>query len=256
MSSDFANIKKLNFYAGILHLVSLIAIVALANNSSLPVQATYMTDAPGTGNFAAPVTLFNLNVSLVIALFLGLSAFFHFLIISPMFYDKYVNGLENHHNTFRWVEYSLSSSLMIVVILQLNGVKDYVALAGMFGVNVSMILFGWLQERYGKPGNGDMLPFYFGCVAGAVPWIMIAINTLSLKGPKESTTPGFVYGIIVSLFVLFNGFAIVQWKQYKAKGKWANYLYGERCYVVLSLIAKSALAWQIFAGALAASGSN
>jgi len=51
--------------------------------------------------------------------------------------------------------------------------------------------------------------------------------------------------------VLFNSFAVVQWKQYQAKGKWANYLYGERAYIVLSLVAKSALAWQIFSGALA-----
>jgi hypothetical protein len=255
MSTEIANIRKLNFYAGMLHLVSLIAVVTLANGTSLPVVATYMSDAPGTGNYAAPVNLFDLRISVVIALFLGLSAFFHFLIISPMFYDKYVKGLNEHHNTFRWVEYSLSSSIMIVVILQLNGVTDYIALAGMFAVNMSMILFGWLQERYGKPGNGDMVPFIFGCIAGAVPWIIIAINALSIKGPKESTTPGFVYGIIVSLFILFNCFALVQWKQYKAQGKWANYLYGERRYVVLSLVAKSALAWQIFAGALAASGS-
>ena len=78
-----------------------------------------------------------------------------------------------------------------------------------------------------------------------------AINIFSPKGPAESATPGFVYGIVISLFVLFNSFALVQWKQYKAQGKWANYLYGERMYIVLSLIAKSALAWQIFSGALA-----
>jgi hypothetical protein len=53
------------------------------------------------------------------------------------------------------------------------------------------------------------------------------------------------------LFILFNCFAIVQWKQYKAKGKWANYLHGERIYIVLSLVAKSLLAWQVFSGALA-----
>jgi hypothetical protein len=114
-----------------------------------------------------------------------------------------------------------------------------------------MILFGWLQEKYAKPGSGDLLPFYFGCIAGIVPWIMIAINTLSPNGPTESATPGFVYGIVISLFVLFNSFALVQWKQYKAQGKWANYLYGERAYIVLILVAKSALAWQIFSGALA-----
>ena len=86
---------------------------------------------------------------------------------------------------FRWVEYSLSSSLMIVVILQLNGVADYIALLAVFGVNASMILFGWLQERYTTPGSGDLLPFWFGCIAGAVPWVAIAINVVSPKGPAE-----------------------------------------------------------------------
>jgi len=38
--------------------------------------------------------------------------------------------------------------------------------------------------------------------------------------------------------------------QYKKIGKWRDYLYGERMYIVLSLIAKSALAWQVFAGTL------
>ncbi len=162
-----------------------------------------------------------------------------------------MGGLTQHHNTFRWVEHSLSSSLMIVVILQLNGTADYIALTGIFAVNACMILFGWLQERYTTPGDGDFLPFIFGCFAGAVPWIVVAINLASPKGPPESTTPGFVYGIIISLFLLFNCFAIVQWKQYRAKGKWADYLYGERLYIVLSLVAKSALAWQLFAGTLA-----
>lgn len=72
------------------------------------------------------------------------------------------------------------------------------------------------------------------------------------EGPAESTPPGFVYGFVISLFLLFNCLALVQWKQYRAKGKWADYLYGERTYIVLSLVAKSAPAWQIFAGTLAA----
>jgi uncharacterized membrane protein len=114
-----------------------------------------------------------------------------------------------------------------------------------------MILFGWLQEKYTSPGDGDLLPFFFGCLAGSIPWIATAINLASPKGPTDATPPGFVYGIVVSLFILFNCFAIVQWKQYKARGKWSNYLHGERIYIVLSLVAKSVLAWQVFSGALA-----
>lgn len=247
-----ARLRRLNLVAAALHLVSMVAVLLLANDFSLPVRGTYLTEAPGSGNFSDPVNLFHLGTAHAIAGFLALSAFFHLLVSSPKFFPRYAAGLEQHRNTFRWVEYSLSSSLMIVVILQLNGVSDFVALFAIFAVNACMILFGWLQERYTTPGSGDMLPFIFGCIAGAVPWIAVGFNVVSPNGPADSSVPGFVYGIIISLFVLFNCFAIVQWKQYRAKGKWADYLYGERRYIVLSLVAKSALAWQIFGGALGA----
>jgi hypothetical protein len=250
MIDQFKSLRKLNLIAGGLHLASLLAILFLSTDVSLPVVATYMSDAPGTGSFAAPIELFSLNISYTVAAFMALSAFFHFFVSSGPIFPKYVDGLKRHINIYRWVEYSLSSSIMIVIILQLNGVTDYIALIAIFGVNVSMILFGWLQERYSEPGSGDMLPFWFGCIAGAVPWIAIFINMLSPSGPPETTVPGFVIGIVISLFIFFNCFAIVQWKQYKAQGKWADYLHGERWYIILSLVAKSLLAWQVFVGAL------
>lgn len=247
-----AQIKSLrlwNISAGSLHLASMVAVLALSNSFSLPVTATYMTGPPGS-TFTNPILLFNSNVSYTIALFLGLSAFFHFLVASKFFYTKYIDGLKQNRNIFRWVEYSLSSSVMIFVIAQLNGISDYAALLAIFGVNVSMILFGWLQEKYTQPGDGQWLPFIFGCIAGIIPWIIIVIQLLSPSGPAGATAPGFVYGIVISLFVLFNCFALVQYKQYKAKGKWANYLRGEKTYIILSLVAKSLLAWQIFAATL------
>ena len=250
MIDQFKSLRKLNLIAGGLHLASLLAILFLSTDVSLPVVATYMSDAPGTGNFAAPIELFSLNISYTVAAFMALSAFFHFFVSSGPIFPNYVDGLKRHINIYRWVEYSLSSSIMIVIILQLNGVTDYIALIAIFGVNVSMILFGWLQERYSEPGSGDMLPFWFGCIAGAVPWVAIFINMLSPSGPPETTVPGFVIGIVISLFIFFNCFAIVQWKQYKAQGKWADYLHGERWYIILSLVAKSLLAWQVFVGAL------
>ena len=251
IDTEISKLKRLNLIAGALHLASLLAILFLANDAKLPVNAIYLTEAPGTGNFTDPINLFNLKIGYMVAAFLALSAFFHFFISSPAMFGKYTVGLKNHINVFRWVEYSLSSTIMIIVILQLNGTADYIALMGIAGVNVSMILFGWLQEKYTTPGDGDLLPFWFGCIAGIVPWLATLANILSPKGPAESTTPGFVYGIVISLFILFNCFAIVQYKQYKAKGKWANYVYGERRYIVLSVVAKSLLAWQVFSGSLA-----
>ena len=113
-----------------------------------------------------------------------------------------------------------------------------------------MILFGWLQEKFTTPGDGQLLRFWFGCIAGIVPWIAMVTNLFSPKGAPNTVVPGFVYGIVVSLFIFFNCFAIVQWLQYRAKGRFADYLVGERTYIVLSFVAKSALAWQVFTGAL------
>jgi hypothetical protein len=51
--------------------------------------------------------------------------------------------------------------------------------------------------------------------------------------------------------LFFFSFGLNQWLQYRGIGRWADYAYGEKAYLVLSLGAKSALAWQIYAGSLA-----
>ena len=243
------SLRKVNLFAGILHLAQMVAVLALSNDFSLPINATYMSGPPGS-TFAAPVKLFSTPVGLTVAIFLGLSALAHFIVASPQFFGRYSAGLAQQRNYFRWVEYSISSSVMIVLIAQVTGVSDVTSLISIFGVNAAMILFGWLQEKYETPGNGGWLPFIFGCIAGIVPWVALMFYVFSIGGPSDSSAPGFVYGIVLSIFIFFNSFALVQWLQYKKVGKWSDYLRGERTYVTLSLVAKSLLAWQIFANTL------
>ena len=225
------------------------AVLALSSDFALPVTATYMAGPPGS-SFAPAVILFSTPVGLTVAIFLGLSALFHFIVASPQFFARYSAGLSAQRNYFRWVEYSISSSVMIVLIAQVTGIADITALISIFGVNASMILFGWLQEKYETPGSGGWLPFIFGCITGIVPWIALAFYVLSIGGVSDTSAPAFVYGIVFTIFVFFNSFALVQWVQYKKVGKWSDYLRGERTYITLSLVAKSALAWQIFANTL------
>lgn len=241
-------LRTLNVIAGVAHLVQMILILVLATDFTLPVTATYVEGPPGTA--ASPsVVLLNLSIAWGVAAFFGLSALFHFIVAAPGTNGRYLRGLSERHNYFRWVEYSLSSSVMIVLIAMIVGLSDFAALLAIFGVNASMILFGWLQEKYENPGGG-LLPFFFGCLAGIVPWIIVVIYTLSPNSQGTNEIPAFVIGILISLFILFNSFALVQWLQYKPVGKWSNYLRGERAYIILSLVAKSALAWQVFAGTL------
>jgi len=248
-TTSIARLRTVNIFAGILHLAQMIAVLALSNDFSLPITATYMSGPPGS-TFEAPVTLFKTPVGLAVAIFLGLSALSHFIVASPQFFGRYSAGLAQQRNYFRWVEYSVSSSVMIVLIAQVTGVSDISAIISIFGVNAAMILFGWLQEKYETPGNGGWLPFIFGCIAGIVPWVVLTFYVFSIGGVGDTSAPTFVYGIVFTIFLFFNSFALVQWLQYKRVGKWSDYLQGERTYITLSLVAKSALAWQIFANTL------
>ncbi len=242
-------LRRWNVVAGALHAASAVAVVALANGFTLPVTASYIEGPPGT-DAVARTTLWHVPVAWGVALFFVLSALAHAWVSGPG-WTRYQADLAHQRNYARWVEYALSSSVMIWLIAQICSVTDVVALVAIFAVNACMILFGLLQERYEVPGEGGWLPFVFGCLAGAVPWLLIVLLLIRPGYQGTAQTPGFVYGIVVSLFVFFNVFALVQWLQYKRVGRWADYLVGERTYITLSLVAKSLLAWQVFAGTLA-----
>lgn len=243
-----------NLVAGSLHLIQAIAaaviLTMLSTQVLFAVTADYLAGPPGAPIPPERVTLFEVNIGIGVVVFLALSAVFHFLISSPWFFGRYKNGLLKNRNYFRWAEYSLSSSIMIWLILAINGVTDVGALFAVFAVNAAMILFGALQEKYEQPGSGGMLPFIFGSMVGIVPWILVLIYFLRPGSTSDVAAPAFVVGIVISLFVFFNTFAINQWLQYRQVGKWKSYLQGERSYITLSLIAKTALAWQVFSGAI------
>jgi len=136
----------------VLHAVSALGVLILANGFSLPVTATYLQGPPGSSP-GELLTLFDVDVAWAVAIFLLLSAFFHVVVASPWFYQRYRVGLEQGRNNFRWVEYSLSASLMIVLIAMITGILDISALIPLFGVNAAMIFFGAVQEKYEKPGG-------------------------------------------------------------------------------------------------------
>jgi hypothetical protein len=242
-----ASLRRWNLGLGFVHAVQALAVVLLATAFALPVTATFIQGPPGTAA-AAPTTLFEVSVAGGVALFLLLSAGFHWLVALPGVFGRYTAGLVAEHNYFRWAEYSLSSSVMIVLIAMLTGISDIAALIAIFAVNAAMIFFGAVQERYERPG-GSLWPFWLGCVVGIAPWLAIGVYLWSPGSTAEP--PAFVYAIFVSLLVFFDIFAINMWLQYRRVGRWKSYLFGERVYFMLSLLAKSALAWQVFAGTLA-----
>lgn len=246
-SGSLRSLRRWNGAMGALHFAQGIAMLALASAFSLPVTSSFLRMDPVTDKLVAvPDELVRLRIGPLVAGFLFLSAVAHIALASPWLHRWYERSVTRGINPARWVEYSLSSSLMMVVIAMLVGIYDVASLILIFAVNATMILFGWLMELHNQTTQRtNWTAFWFGCFAGAVPWIAVAIYLAGAADP-----PGFVYGIFASLFVFFNVFAVNMLLQYKRVGRWRDYLYGERAYMLLSLFAKSALAWQVFAGTL------
>jgi hypothetical protein len=218
-----------------------------------PVVSSYLTfDAATETLVPAQRALFELPIGPAVALFLFMSAIAHFLLAWPL-RSWYERRLAAGIQPMRWLEYSLSSSVMIIIIASLSGIQEIGTLVAIFGVNAAMNLFGWSMESANQGRAKTQWNHYvFGVVAGIVPWIVIGIALWSAATePGAAAIPGFVWAIFVSLFISFNIFAITMILQYRKVGRWKDYLVGEKTYMFMSLFAKTILAWQVFAGTLA-----
>ncbi len=222
-------------------------IMLLASNSlAVPVTASFLTADPVTvRSGTAPETVFEIPIGPAVATFLFLAAVDHLIVAAPGIHRWYERNLDLRVNYARWIEYAFSASLMIVLIGVFVGVRDLAAVIALFAANSAMILFGLLMERQQRAGHADWTAFWFGSLIGAVPWVVILIYLL-----QPDQVPGFVYAISLVQLALFALFAANMALQYATVGRWRNYRFGEAGYIVLSLTAKSLLAWIIFVNVL------
>lgn len=249
-SISLMSLNRLNWFAYVLHLFQAAAVLALAKDFRLPVNMPYLVFNPATQSLdTATRQLGELPLAPLVAGFFALSALAHFTIVT-VYRRRYEADLKDGINRARWIEYSLSASTMMVAIALLVGVYDASSLAMIFALTAGMNLMGLVMEVHNKTTKRtNWLSYWIGCLLGIVPWLVIGAYFLAAAA-YGSKPPTFVYWIYVSIFVFFNAFAVNMVLQYRKIGPWKNYLYGERAYIILSLVAKSLLAWQVFAGTL------
>ena len=248
----FSGLRRFNLFMGILHLVQGILMIVLSNDRAYPIFTNFLKfDTTIMSLVPDPQLAFELRFGPAVAVFLLLSAVAHFF-LATVGYKLYVSNLKKGMNPVRFYEYALSSSVMIVLIGMLVGLYDLGGLILIFGINAMMNLFGIMMEYHNQhTQKTDWTSFIYGSVAGIIPWIVIVLYFFGSLAGDGGKPPAFVYAIVPTLFVFFNIFAVNMVLQYKKVGPWKDYLFGERVYIILSLAAKTVLAWIIFAGTLA-----
>lgn len=247
-------LKGLRFYnnlVGLILLVQGLVMWFISNDATVKITTSYLKwneftrfPQPAVEQFA------QWRLGPIVATFLILSGLF-LLGSASVWRKKYETQIQKGMNLFRWMEYSITSSLMIVVIGILCGVYDFATLLLLFAINACMILFGWMMEVHNQTTKKvNWTSFYFGCFAGAVTWVVLGLYFFNAISSNAESVPTFVYAIFWSLLFFFNIFALNMVLQYKKIGKWQDYIYGEYAYITLSLVAKALLAWQVWGGTL------
>lgn len=249
------SLRRWNFVLAGLHAVQGLLVLVLAQAVTFPVHVSFLTLnslSPANQPDLVPAmqNVMNVNLAYLVAAFFFMSAIAH-LSLATVCREWYEKNLKNHINKARWIEYSFSASTMMIAIAILSGVYDLASLIAIFALTAVMNLCGLLMEVWNaKSRQVNWLSFIVGCIAGIIPWVMIGVYFWGTNVYGSGQIPTFVYAIYGSLFLFFNCFAVNMYLQYKKVGRWADYLYGERVYMILSLVAKSVLAWQVFFGAL------
>ena len=176
-------------------------------------------------------------------------------------------------NPLRFVEYSISASIMLICISFLNGVTDINLIAGIAVLTACCQLCGLVVEYI--PDDQLTLRGYFDltgwiqflCAYGIIAHAFFK----SINAVDDVRPPPFVYAIVIILFLLYSSFGIVQLSELMCKTKkfacfdvtccdrcpkWVrtdgriNKEYKESVYVTLSLGAKLVLGLLIFSNVL------
>jgi hypothetical protein len=244
-------LQTFNRIAGLTHLIQGITLALILNaETTIPVVTRFFDETPD-GIRPVSETLFEFPVAFIGPMFLLLSAFAHLLISSPMCVRRYEENIGKGINPARWWEYAVSSSLMLVVLLMFGGLIELSTVVFVFTLNFIMNLMGLVMEKYNQlTTTTSWLPFNIGVLAGIVPWILGGLYFWVSTNNIADAIPVYAQFGFLLTFLFFNSFAINMWLQYKKIGKWKVYAYGEKAYIVLSLVSKSALGWIIVLGTM------
>ena len=220
----------------LVHLAQAVLVLWIAGDVIIPIN--HQT-GPSAGT-----SMLDVSVGVLMAVYFLAAALNHGL-SATLLRRTYEADLSAGRNRIRWAEFAVSAPILMLLIALYTGVADVAALVVVGAATLVMVVCCWMQEALNPPGRRTttMVPFWSGVVAALLPWSIVAGQLIGAPGSQD-----FGVSIFLSLFILWASFGVNQWLQFRRVGPWSDYLYGEQTYLVLSLVAKSALAWQIVAG--------
>jgi hypothetical protein len=189
-------------FQGILIVSILYAKNPSMTNQQIPVMNLISLGMPWNDNIVyTNQRLYTVYPVWMVFSFAIITGFFHFIAACRP-------GLQR--SSLRWFEYSITSSIMILIISLMSGINILTTMISIWGNNMTMILCGFIIDM-ALPSNYAIAraAFWVGAFAGIFPWIAIFVSMGLIGG--FVTLPPIVFCITILLFFLFMSFGVVEW---------------------------------------------
>lgn len=187
-----------------------------------------------------------LYLTILTATFFVLSALFH-LLNATLLRRLYIGELQRCRTPTRWIEYTLSAPIMMLLIAYSLGLRERMLLLAVAALIATTMPFGyWIETRsrpvslkaWATPLSHRLLPWWLGHIPQVAAWTIVIVQFYG-GIDSDSPVPWFVYVILWVEFVLFFSFGVAS-----LLSQWSTpdrFYRGELLFQVLSLVSKGLL---------------
>jgi hypothetical protein len=180
------------------------------------------------------------DVITLIVTFFAITAGFHLLyFLNPN--DVYIKAVKRENNFLRWIEYSVSATIMIVIIALLSGVKNINNYILITVASIGVMSTGQLFETTEGKKSKKWLPILLGflLLMGIFSVVFRSFKKRLQEAEKAGANiPKWLYGVVYIMFAFYASFGFVPIAQMIFKG---SYIIYEYIYLTLSLVSKTTL---------------
>jgi hypothetical protein len=187
--------------------------------------------------------------NLLVGFFLVTAAFhtIYYVKDDTLYADMIMAG----NNYLRWVEYAISSTMMLYIIAYISGVKDDNIYKSIFAMNIAMIYTGQVVEEKMQRGESWYTPMAIGFLLLMAEFLIIVrdfqsriadVKAFTDANPSVTngrTIPDWIKYMVWVLFLFFSSFGFIS-----LYGAYSGIRYEsiEKLYLIFSLLAKATLA--------------
>ena len=184
--------------------------------------------------------------------FSALTSIFHFS-FGYIYPDKYKEWMSNSRNPMRWIEYFVTSGIMMINLASTSGVTDRNDLLSLFAMTAITNIFGMaIEESYGKVTKSIFM--ISGFISFIIPWFFIfdeynkiyrefkdngLLDILQSENPDAYNLLTLLAPVAISVMgILYFLFPAIQINQIFYPSKYRT---GELSFILASFISKISL---------------